>query len=86
MDIQAILEQVEASVVTIESSVSGQGELFGGGAGSGVVLSEDGLIMTNAHVVAQSDDITVRLYDGAEHPAGLVGSEPDSDQAIIKVD
>jgi S1-C subfamily serine protease len=85
MDIQAILEQVEASVVTLETSVSAQGELFGG-AGSGVVLTEDGLIMTNAHVVSQSDDITVRMYDGAEHPAGLVGSEPDSDLAIIKVD
>jgi S1-C subfamily serine protease len=85
MDIQAILDQVEASVVTIETNVSAQGGVFSG-AGSGIVLSADGLIMTNAHVIAQSDAITVRLYDGAEHDATLVGSEPASDIAIIRID
>jgi S1-C subfamily serine protease len=85
MDIQAILDQVEASVVTIETNVSAQGGVFSG-AGSGIVLSADGLIMTNAHVISQSDAITVRLYDGAEHDATLVGSEPASDIAIIRID
>ena len=85
MDIQAILDRVEESVVTIETSVSAQGGVFDG-AGSGVVLSADGLIMTNAHVVSQSEDITVRMYDVAEHDAVLVGSEPASDVAIIQVD
>jgi serine protease Do len=85
MDIQAILDQVEESVVTIETNVSAQGGVFSG-AGSGVVLSADGLIMTNAHVISQSDAITVRLFDGAEHDATLVGSEPASDIAIIRID
>jgi S1-C subfamily serine protease len=85
MDIQAILDQVEESVVTIETNVSAQGGVFTG-AGSGVVLSADGLIMTNAHVISQSDGITVRLFDGAEHDAILVGSEPASDIAIIRID
>jgi S1-C subfamily serine protease len=85
MDIQAILDQVEESVVTIETNVSAQGGVFTG-AGTGVVLSADGLIMTNAHVISQSDGITVRLFDGAEHDATLVGSEPASDIAIIRIE
>jgi putative serine protease PepD len=85
MDIQTILEQVEESVVTIETSVSAQGGVFEG-AGTGVVLSADGLIMTNAHVISQSDGITVRTFDGAEYDAALVGSEPANDLAVIRVD
>ncbi len=85
MDIQAILDQVEESVVTIETNVTAQGGVFSG-AGSGIVLSADGLIITNAHVISQSDGITVRLFDGAEHDATLVGSEPASDIAIIRID
>ena len=85
MDIRSILESVEESVVTIETSVNAQGGVFEG-AGTGVVLSTDGLIMTNAHVIAQSDGITVRTFDGAEYDATLVGSEPSNDLAVIKVE
>ncbi len=85
MDVRAILERVEESVVTIETSVSSQGGVFEG-AGTGVVLSADGLIMTNAHVIAQSDGITVRAFDGAEYEASLVGSEPSNDLAVIRVE
>ncbi|HEX5945561.1 MAG TPA: trypsin-like peptidase domain-containing protein [Acidimicrobiales bacterium] len=85
MDVRAILERVEESVVTIETSGSARGGVFEG-AGTGVVLSADGLIMTNAHVIAQSDGITVRAFDGAEYEATLVGSEPANDLAVIKVD
>jgi S1-C subfamily serine protease len=85
MDIQAILDQVEESVVTIETNVNAQGGVFSG-AGTGIVLSADGVIMTNAHVISQSDAITVRLFDGAQHEATLVGSEPASDIAIIRID
>ncbi|HET9612195.1 MAG TPA: trypsin-like peptidase domain-containing protein [Acidimicrobiales bacterium] len=85
MDIQTILEQVGESVVTIETSVSARGDVFEG-AGTGVVLSADGLVMTNAHVIAQSEAITVRTFSGAEHEAVLVGSEPEQDLAVIRVD
>jgi S1-C subfamily serine protease len=78
MDVGAILEEVQDSVVTIETSTNAQGGVFEG-AGTGVVLSADGLVMTNAHVISQSDDITVRTFDGARHEATLVGSEPASD-------
>ena len=85
MDVRAILGQVQESVVTIETSVNSQGGVFEG-AGTGVVLSADGLIMTNSHVIAQSDGITVRAFDGAEYEATLVGSEPSNDLAVIRVD
>ena len=85
MDVQSILDHVEESVVTIETRAPGQGDVFGG-AGTGVVLTADGLVMTNAHVIEQSDRITVRTFDGATFRAALVGSEPDRDLAVIRMD
>jgi putative serine protease PepD len=85
LDIQAILDSVGPSVVTIETNLNAQGGVFAG-AGTGIVLSADGLIMTNAHVISQSDSITVRLFDGEEHEAALVGSEPASDVAIVRIE
>jgi putative serine protease PepD len=84
-DLQAVLRQVQDSVVTIHTSGYAQGSVFEG-AGTGVVLSDDGLVLTNAHVVADSDDISVRLFDGSQHDASLVGSASDSDLAVIKVE
>ena len=84
-DVQAILGQVQESVVTLETSVTARGGVFEG-AGSGVVLSADGLILTNAHVIRGSEDVTVRTFDGASHSATLVGSEPASDLAVIRVE
>lgn len=84
-DVQAVLADVQDSVVTIHTSGYAQGSVFEG-AGTGVVLSEDGLVLTNAHVVADSDDISVRLFDGSQHDASLVGSASDNDLAIIKVE
>ncbi|HEY8543839.1 MAG TPA: trypsin-like peptidase domain-containing protein [Acidimicrobiales bacterium] len=85
MDIQAILDKVQESVVTIETSAATAGGVFEG-AGTGIVLSPDGLVLTNAHVISGSNEITVRLFDGATHSAGLVGSQPGDDLAVIKVD
>jgi S1-C subfamily serine protease len=86
MDVQAILDRVKESVVTIETRIGGQSGVFDEGAGTGVVLSADGLVLTNAHVISGSDDITVRTFDGATYAAGLVGSEPSSDLAVIRVE
>ena len=84
MDVQSILDQVQPSVVTIETSVTARGGVFEGA--GGVVLSADGLVMTNAHVISQSEDITVRTFDGATRTATLVGSEPANDLAVIRVE
>jgi serine protease Do len=83
-DVQAVLDEVQDSVVTIQTSGYAQGSVFEG-AGTGVVLSEDGLILTNAHVVAGSDGISVRMFDGSQHDATLVGSASDRDLALIQV-
>ncbi|MCD0450381.1 trypsin-like peptidase domain-containing protein [Actinocorallia sp. API 0066] len=52
--------------------------------GSGVVLRKDGLIVTNDHVVAGAEEITVRFSDGRTAPARLVGSSPEHDIAVIR--
>ena len=54
--------------------------------GSGFIISADGYIMTNNHVVADADEIIVRLSDRSELEAKLVGADPRSDVALLKVD
>ncbi len=55
------------------------------GLGSGVILSEDGLIVTNHHVVDGATRLVVRLNDGSEHPAEVLGSDPLRDLALLRV-
>ena len=54
--------------------------------GSGVIVSEDGYIVTNAHVIEKADEITVAFNDGRKSRAKIIGTDPDSDLAVIKVD
>ncbi|MBE0464380.1 MAG: DegQ family serine endoprotease [Halomonadaceae bacterium] len=54
--------------------------------GSGFVISEDGYVMTNAHVVQDADEILVRLNDRRELPAELVGSDAQTDVALLKIE
>ncbi len=56
------------------------------GAGSGFMITRDGYILTNSHVVGDADKITVRLHDGREVEAKLIGSDPQSEVAIIKIE
>ncbi len=56
------------------------------GAGSGVVIDEKGMILTNNHVVGGANEITVKFADGKEMPAKIIGTDPRSDLAVIKVD
>jgi len=56
------------------------------GEGSGIVVDTQGHIVTNNHVVADTTELLVTLYDGTTLPATIVGVDPDSDLAVIKVD
>jgi serine protease Do len=55
------------------------------GLGSGVIVSEDGYIITNNHVIENADEINVRFFDGDEVDAEIVGTDPASDIAVLKV-
>ena len=56
------------------------------GLGSGVIISEEGYILTNNHVIDNTDEIKVRLFSGDEVTAELVGTDPETDIAVLKVD
>lgn len=54
--------------------------------GSGFIVSEDGFILTNAHVVAEADEIVVRLEDNREFEAEVIGTDKDSDVGVLRID
>ncbi len=56
------------------------------GQGSGFVISSDGYILTNNHVVGNADSVTVQMEDGNEYPAKIIGTDPPSDLAVIKIE
>ena len=56
------------------------------GLGSGVIVSADGYILTNNHVVADADEITVRLSDGREFSAEVIGADPPSEIAVVQIE
>jgi putative serine protease PepD len=78
--VTAVAQTVTPSTVDIRTTLA-QGEAEG----SGVVLTANGDILTNNHVVAGSRDITVTLSDGTEHPATVVGTSPSYDIAVIRL-
>jgi S1-C subfamily serine protease len=86
------------STRTVRESVNGFGldEFFGRrlppqertqrGTGSGFITTADGQVITNAHVVADADNVTVVLKDGRQYPGRVVGTDPLSDVAVIDID
>ena len=83
------VEMVGKSVVTIVSTIPGQQTPFGDtglqqSSGSGVIISEDGTILTNNHVVEGASEITVILSDGTSLKASVIGTDQYSDVAVIK--
>lgn len=90
-DIPAIARKVIPSIVNIDVRTSSQETPFSmneqqQGVGSGVIYSAGGYIITNNHVVAAAQDITVTLASGKELKAEKVGTDPDNDIAVVKID
>ncbi|MCA9276567.1 MAG: trypsin-like peptidase domain-containing protein [Phycisphaerales bacterium] len=79
-------EQIEPSVVHITTRTATRRGEVNGGLGSGVIVDARGYILTNNHVVENGNSISVRLYDGRELPAELIGTFAESDVAVVKVE
>jgi len=85
-DITGVVAAARESVVTITSELSnGRGQI-GTGVGSGIILTSDGYVLTNRHVVEGSRSLTVTLVDGLEVRASLVTMSDDQDLALVKAD
>ncbi len=89
-DIQEILAKVQPAVVAIRTRTLNLGELLrpvpGEGAGTGFVISEDGVIVTNAHVVSGAQSIEVVFGNDRTMPARVLGRDAAVDLAVLKVD
>ncbi len=84
LDVQGVLGVVSPSVVLIETNAESFRGVFAG-AGSGVVVDDQGLILTNAHVVDGADTVEVVFYDGTRAPATIVSSIVADDIALLQV-
>jgi S1-C subfamily serine protease len=78
--------EVSPSVVSVQVSMVSRNRLVGSGSGSGFVVDTAGHIVTNNHVVDGVTDIEVEFFDGLLASAEVVGVDPDSDLAVLKVD
>jgi S1-C subfamily serine protease len=79
--VTAVAARAIPSIVTVE--VSG---FLGSGGGSGVVYGDDGYIVTNNHVITRASSVAVIFSDGARFPADLIGADPLTDLAVLRVD
>ncbi len=85
-----VADEVKPSVVNIKVTVEQQ-DIFGNlqegeGVGSGVIYSSDGYIITNNHVAGSAKELVVTLNDGTEYPARLIGTDENTDIAVIKIE
>lgn len=85
------VQKAGSSVVTIVGTIPGSITFFGQSpdeqvSGSGVILTHDGYVLTNNHVVDGTNQITVIMADGSQVPAKLIGTDKYADLAVLKID
>lgn len=90
MTMEDAIEAVKDSVVeitteTVKSGFGGYSQYVVSGAGSGVIISTGGYIITNNHVIGDASNIIVRLTDGSEYEAVLIGTDSKTDIAVISI-
>jgi len=78
------VEHVGAAVVSIYVGGAGEAARARGGAGSGVVVTPDGYVLTNEHVVQNAQEARVAFVDGRSVPAVVVGKDPSTDLAVLR--
>jgi serine protease Do len=87
----SVADTVSPSVVVLEVTEKAVTSRRGGirrqsmGEGSGIILTEDGYILTNEHVVTNADKIAVKLQNGQEFSGSVVGTDPRTDIAVVKI-
>jgi S1-C subfamily serine protease len=83
---EAVVRAVERAAPSVVHVAARSGTRAGEAGGSGFVLAPDGFVMTNSHVVHGSNERWVTLADGSRWPARLVGDDPESDLAVLRID
>ncbi len=90
VDVAAVLKQVQPAVVSVQTKSLSVGSLVSPevqeGAGTGFIVSSDGKIVTNDHVVDGAQQVQVTLSDGTTKSAKVLGADPTADLAVLKVD
>ena len=89
MDDEALLDAYSRTIVAVAERVGpsvASLAVRGRGGGSGVVLAPDGLVVTNQHVVGDAREAVVRISDGRESAARVLGSDADTDLALLRTD
>src|SRR5438270_2106052 len=84
--VMAVTERVGPAVVRVETVSTAPSARQRGGLGSGIVISPDGLVLTNNHVVGSSKQIRIRDSEGGVTDARVLGVDPDTDLALLRAD
>ena len=85
-DLSDLYDRVAPSVVQIEVSAGGLDGQGSGGQGTGWIYDAEGHVVTNQHVVQNAESVTVRFADGSEVDADVVGADPSTDVALLKLE
>jgi len=81
----SVVEKVGPSVVQIQTNKNVSPTTQGQGLGSGVIITPDGFILTNSHVVHGARKIDVTLADTRAFPANVIGEDPETDLAVLRI-